>query len=185
MLRITRTALLVLMCLSLSHCKKDKQKEVIIEYPLFFVNNMKIDTTESDSLIVRESIDFPTNLDGELAKNNTDKSKIKSGKLEFFRIQILDNAVYDSLNYCNFKDLKEMSIDIKHTDLGQFEVANKLNIPDIRTKAINLDMKDVELKDFLQKESFRMVFKYKKRRQMHHEMPFVVSLKFKIVADAL
>ena len=68
MLRITRTALLVLMCLSLSHCKKDKQKEVIIEYPLFFVNNMEIDTTESDSLIVRESIDFPTNLDGELAK---------------------------------------------------------------------------------------------------------------------
>jgi len=78
-----------------------------------------------------------------------------------------------------------MSIDIKHADLGQFEVAKKLNIPDIRTKAINLDMNGVELKDFLQKESFRMVFKYKKRRQMHHEMPFVVSLKFKIVADAL
>ena len=185
MSRILRNALLVLLSLSLSNCKKDKQKEITIEYPLFFVNNMEIDTTEADSLIVRESIDFPTNLDGELAKNNTDKSRIKSGKLEFFRIQILDNAVFDSLNYCNFKDLKEMSIDIKHNDLGQFEVANKLNIPDTRTKALNLDLTNIELKEFLQKETFRMVFKYRKRRQMHHEMPFVVSLKFKIVAEAL
>ena len=65
-------------------CKKEKSpSEIILEYPILFPQNMEIDTLNVDSLIVRESYEFPANLDGELAKNNTSKSKIKSAKLIF------------------------------------------------------------------------------------------------------
>jgi hypothetical protein len=119
-----------------------------------------------------------------LAKNNTSKSKIKSAKLIGFRIQVLDYAVYDSVNYSNLKDLSEVRVDIKNKNVGQVEVARKF-IPDVRVKAINLELPDVEGKEYLKQDNFSMVFKYRKRRAMPDEMPFIISLKFKITADPL
>ena len=166
-------------------CKKEKSpSEIVLEYPILFPQNMEIDTLNVDSLIVRESYEFPANLEGELAKNNTSKSKIKSAKLIGFRIQVLDYAVYDSVNYSNLKDLSEIRVDIKNTNVGQIEVARKL-IPDVRVKAVNLDLPDVEGKEYLKQDNFSMVFKYRKRRAMPDEMPFIISLKFKITADPL
>lgn len=165
-------------------CKKEKISEVVLEYPIIFVQNMEIDTLNVDSLIVRESFEFPANLESELAKNNTTKSKIKSAKLIGFRIQVMDYAVYDSVNYANLKDLSEVRVDIKNVNVGQIEVANKL-ISDVRVKAVNLNLPDVEGRDYLKQDNFSMVFKYRKRRPMPDEMPFVISLKFRITADPL
>jgi hypothetical protein len=96
----------------------------------------------------------------------------------------LDYAVYDSVNYSNLKDLSEIRVDIKNSNVGQMEVARKL-IPDVRVKAVNLDLPDVEGKEYLKQDNFSMVFKYRKRRGMPDEMPFIISLKFKITADPL
>lgn len=185
MLKSTRLSfMLILSTLFLSDCKKDKESEIVLEYPLVFIENMEIDTLNVDSLIVRESIDFPTNLEGELAKNNTTKSKIKSAKLVFMRIQVLDFAWDDTTRYSNLKDISMMSLDIKKDGIGQMLVASK-NIGDNRIKAINMDLQDVEVKDYLKQDNFRMVVKYRKRRPMPHEMPFTISLRFRIVADPL
>jgi hypothetical protein len=185
LLHISVFFLLALSTLVLSSCKKDPKKDLIeIEYPLFFPDKMVGETHGVDSLIDRETFEFPTELDGELAKNNTNKSKIVSARLVLMRIQVLDYAFDDSTKYSNLKDLSEIYLDIKKSGIGQDLVAKKM-IPDVRTKAVNLDLEDIELKKYLQEDKFAMVVKYKKRRGMLHDMPFVISLKFKITAEAL
>jgi hypothetical protein len=165
-------------------CKKDHKSEIVIEYQIPFANNMEIDTLNVDSFIERESYDFPTSLEGELAKNNTAKEKIKSAKLTMMRIQVVDYAFADSSKYGNLRDLSVLQMDAKKIGIGQQQIAH-INIPNVYTKAVNLDLDDVELKDYLKQESFRLVFRYKKRRPMPNEMPFVVLLKFKVIADPL
>lgn len=171
--------------LFLSNCKKERQTEIILEYPLVFLDNMEIDTLNIDSLIIRETFDFPTSLEGDLAKNNTSKAKIKSAKLVYMRIQVMDYAWTDTTKYSNFRDLSMMSLDIKKDGIGQELVASKTINSNDRIKAINMDLSDVECRDYLKQDQFRMVVKYRKRRGMHHEMPFSITLRFKIVADPL
>lgn len=165
-------------------CNKESQTEIEIEYPIFFPDLMEIDINNVDSFVIRESNDFPTALDGELAKQNTNKSKIKSAKLTFMRLQVMDYAYADSTKYSDFGYISELMMDIKNDKIGQARVAKK-SIPNVRTKAINLELDDIELKEFLQQETFRMVFKYKKRKAMPNDMPYVISLKFKIIAEPL
>ena len=172
------SSIFFLLTLLLNSCKKDNQTEIVLEYPLLFLDNMEIDEKNIDSLIVRETLDFPTTLEGDLAKNNTSKEKIKSAKL------VMDYAYDDSSKYSNLKDLSFMSLDIKHSNIGQKLIASK-SIADMKTRAINLDLEDAEVKDYLKQDKFRMVVKYIKRRAMPHEMPFVISLRFRIVADPL
>lgn len=184
-------------------CKKDKKSnsEIVMDYPLISAYTMEValDTVPVDSFIYRESFDFPTNLDDQLAKNNTSKKLIKSAVLESLRLQILDYAyaetyhcyntgwssVCDSNHYSNFQDISMIYLDIKKDGIGQELIAKKDFNPDKRTNIISLDVVGAELKNYLQQETFRMVFKFKKRRQMHHQMPFAIIGKFKIVADPL
>jgi len=165
-------------------CKKESQTEIELEYPIIFPDLMEIDVKSVDSFVIRESNDFPTSLDGELAKHNTNKSKIKSAKLTFMRLQVMDYAFADSTKYSDFGYISELMMDIKKDGLGQALIAKK-SIPNMRTKAVNLDLENVELKDYLQQETFKMVFKYKKRKAMPNDMPYVITLKFKIIADPI
>jgi len=169
-------------------CKKEKSKtEVVIDYPLLFPDNMELDnnTNDIDSLIQRITPNFPTQFDGELAKNNTNKSLIKSAKLTSMTLQTLDYAYADSTKYANFKDLSAMYLDVYKSNFGQVNAAFKENIPDVRTKILTLNMKDVELKQYLQSESFQFIVKYRKRRARPNEMPYIIKLNFHIVADPL
>ncbi len=176
------TLVLILTSLFVS-CKKDKKsKEITVEYPVLFADKFVGETHGVDSLIERVSFEFPTSLDGELAKNNSSKSKITSAKLVFLKLQILDIHYNDSLKYSNFKDLSELYFDIYSTGVGQ-ELIGEKQIPDIRTRAIDLNIQDNELKKYLVQDKFGMVVKYKKRRGMLHDMPFVISGKFVIKAE--
>lgn len=143
-----------------------------------------MDTLNVNTWVVRESHEFPTTLDDFLKDKNTNKSKIKSAKLTSMRIQIMDFALADSINWCNIQDISDMEVDIKSSIAGQRTVAFK-QIPDKRVAGINLDMTGTELKDFLQQEKFSMVFKYLKRRAMEDQMPFIITLKFIITAEPL
>lgn len=165
-------------------CKKESPTEIELEYPLIFPDLMEIDVKSVDSFVIRESNDFPTTLDGELAKHNTNKSKIKSAKLTFMRLQVMDYAFADSNKYSDFGYISDLMMDIKKDGLGQQLIAKK-SIPNVRTKAVNLELEDVELKNYLQQDNFRMVFKYKKRKAMPNDMPYVITFKFKIIADPI
>lgn len=183
--KLFQTALLLLLTVFLlSNCKKDKQTEVYFEYPLFFVDNMEMDTLNVNSMVERETYDFPTSLESVLSSNNTDKKHIKSAKLIAMRIQILDYALADSINWCNIQDISEIYADIRHSLLGTKTVAFKM-VPDTRVAGINFEMTGVELKEYLQQDYFRMAFRYKKRRAMEDQMPFVISLRFAITADPI
>jgi hypothetical protein len=100
------------------------------------------------------------------------------------RIQVMDYAWEDSTKYSNLKDMSFLSMDLKKAGFGQDLVASK-NIPDLRTRFVNLELNDVELKEYLAQESFGFVVKYIKRRGMLHDMPFAINLKFKIIAETL
>jgi hypothetical protein len=76
-------------------------------------------------------------------------------------------------------------MDIKYDGIGQDLMASKVAIPDTRTKVLNLDIADVELKNYFQQPTIQMVFKYKKRRQMHNIMPYIIIGRLKIVADPI
>lgn len=176
--------LFVLLTLFSGSCKKDKQKTIELDYPLLMGDMMEIDTSEVDSLIIRETVDFPTSLDGELAKHNTSKAKIKSAKLTSLRLQMLDIDYNDTMTHSDFGHISEIFMDVKEMSLGQKQVASK-SIPNQRTKAVNFILDDVELKDYLQKDFFRMVIKYRKRKSMPNDLPFYIAATFKIVADPL
>ena len=177
--------LLILPLFVFNSCKKDEKKNLIeIEYPLSFFDKFVGETHGVDSLITRESFEFPTSLDGELAKKNTNKSKIVSARLTYMRIQVMDYAWEDSTKFSNLKDMSLLSMDLKKAGVGQDLVASK-NIPDVRTRFVNLDLNDIELKQYLSQESFAFVVKYIKRRGMLHDMPFAINLKFKIIAETL
>jgi len=185
--KIFTCALLVVFILSANSCckKKDSKTEIIIDYPIPFYQIMELDNDNIDSLIQIISIEFPTMLEGELAKNNTSKSLIKSARLTSMRLQVLDNAWFDSTKYSNFKDIKDLYLDILKPSIGQVNVAIKENMPDVRTRIVNMNMVDVELKQYLQQETFQFVVKYRKRRAMPHQMPYTIVLNFRIVADPL
>jgi len=170
----------------LNSCGKDEKPQVIFEFspPLPLGYNMEIDTSNVDSFTVRETFDFPASLEGELSKQNTTKDKIISAKLVFMRIQVMDYAYADSNKYGNLRDIAVLELDIKKTGVGQQLVAKKM-ISDVYTKAVNLDLEDVELKEYLKQDNFRMVIRYMKRRPMPNEMPFIISCKFRITADPL
>lgn len=181
-------SILVLVIFTSNSCKKEKSKtEIVIDYVIPFPDNMELDnnTNDIDSLIQRTTVEFPTTLDGELAKNNTNKSLIKSAKLTSMTMQVLDYAYSDSTKYANFKDLKDMYLDILKAGIGQENVAFKENIPDKRIKILNMDMSNVELKEYLKQETFQFIAKYRKRRARPHEMPYIIKLNFRIVADPL
>ncbi len=187
MLRRFSVLLLILLTNSIlfNSCKKDKAKtDVIIEYPIALPDLMEIDTLNVDSMVERETFDFPTTLEGELAKNNTTKAKIKSAQLVFMRLQVMDYAYADSTKYSNLRDIAELELDIKKEGIGQALIARK-SIPDVYVKAVNLDLENVDLKDYLKADNFRMAVRYKKRRPMPNDMPYVISIKFRIVADPL
>jgi len=181
---IVNVSLICLTFFLFDGCKKDKKQDVELEYPISFIDYMEIDTTNVDSFVTRESIDFPTALDGDLAKNNTSKEKIKSARLVYLRLQVLDYAYADSAHYANLSDISEISLDIKKDGIGQHTVAHKL-IPDVRTKNIIMDLTDVELRDYLKQDNFRFVARYKKRRPMPNQMPYSIVLKFKVIAEPL
>jgi hypothetical protein len=171
-----------------SACKKDKSPtEIVIEYPIFFADQFEValDTVALSEYIVRESFAFPMDLDTELSKQGASKKSIKSAKLMFLKLQVLDYAYPDSNKYCNFKDLSEMYMDIKYDGIGQDLIASKSLIPDTRTKVLNLDMADIELKNYFQQPTIQMVFKYKKRRQMHNIMPYIIIGRLKVIADPI
>lgn len=182
--KIINLLFISLALLAIGSCKKDKKQDVEIDYPISLPDVMEIDTTNVDSFVIRESIDFPTFLDGDLAKNNTSKDKIKSAKLTYLRLQVMDYAFADSAHYANLSDISELSMDIKKDGIGQHTVAHKL-VPDVRTKSVIMDLTDVELKDYLKQDNFRMVIRYKKRRPMPNQMPYTVVLKFKVIAEPL
>lgn len=163
-------------------CKKDKSKsEIELDYPIFFPEVMEIDTLNIDSLIVRETYPFAIDLQSDL----TNKNLIKSAHLMSLRIQTADYAFYDSVNYCNFNDIKEIYLSIKNVDVGTELVAQKIEIPNTRVKVINLDVLGTELREYLRKENFQMVVKYRKKRGMPDQMPFYITGKFKVYADPL
>ncbi len=170
-------------------CKKDKSTtaDIVIEYPIIIGDQFEValDTVKLSEYITRESFAFPLDLDAELTKHGTNKKSIKSAKLMFVKLQVLDYAYADSANYCNFKDLGELYMDIKYDGIGQDLIASKAYIPDTRTKILNLDINDIELKNYFQQETIKMVFKFKKRRQMHNIMPYLVSARLKIIASPL
>ncbi len=171
-----------------SACKKDKSPtEVVIEYPIYMADQFEValDTVNLSEYIIRESFAFPMDFESELAKQGASKKSIKSARLLFLKLQVLDYAYPDSTKYCNFKDLNEMYMDIKYDGIGQDLIAFKSFIPDTRTKILNLDIADIELKNYFQQESIKMVFKYKKRRQMHNIMPYIIIGRIKIVADPI
>ncbi|MES2616328.1 MAG: hypothetical protein V4613_00530 [Bacteroidota bacterium] len=163
-------------------CKKDKSKsEIELDYPIFFPEVMEIDTLNVDSLIVRETISFTIDLESDL----TNKNLIKSAHLTSLRIQTADYAFYDSANHCNFNDIKEIYLSIKNVDVGTELVAQKITIPNTRVKVLYLDVLGTELRDYLRKDNFQMVVKYRKKRAMPHQLPFYITGKFKILADPL
>lgn len=184
MKKLVNLLFISLALLSIGSCKKDKKGDVEIDYPISFPDYMEIDTTRVDSFVIRESSDFPTFLDGDLAKNNTSKDKIKSARLTYMRLQVMDYAYADSVHYANLSDISELSMDIKKDGVGQHTIAHKL-VPDVRTKSVVLDLDDVELRDYLKQDNFRLVFRYKKRRPMPNQMPYTVVLKFKVISEPL
>ncbi len=100
-------------------------------------------------------------------------------------LQTLDYNYADSTKYANFKDLTDMYLDIIKPGIGQENVAFKLNIPDKRIKILNMDMTNVELKEYLKQETFQFVAKFRKRRARPHKMEYFIKLNFRIVADPL
>ncbi len=185
--KILTYTVLIILIFSANSCRKKKNSktEIIIDYPIGLIDIMELDNDNVDSLIERITFEFPTMLEGELAKNNTSKSLIKSARLTSMRLEVLDYALYDSAKYSNFKDIKDLYLDIIKPGIGQVNIAIKENMPDVRTKIVNMNMVDVELKQYLQKETFQFVAKYRKRRAMPHQMPYTIVLNFRIVADPL
>jgi hypothetical protein len=174
----------ILLCgFLMNSCKKDKKTAIEMDYPFFVYYNMEIDVTRVDTFIERESFEISTTLEGEMSNKNSTKKNIRSAKLAFLRIQVLDYAL-DTNKYGNLRDLSAMELDIKKEGFGQELVASKL-IPDVYTKAVNLDLRDVELREYMKQDVIKLVIRYKKRREMPNEMPFVITGKYIIVADPL
>lgn len=176
--------LIIVLTPFINSCKKDKNTLVEIDYQYPFQDMMEIDMYNVDTFVTRETMQFPTMFDGDLAKKNTSKEKIRSARLTSLRLQMWDWAYEDTVNHCNIRELSEIRLSLNAEGLGAKEVAYKI-IPDVKTNAINFDLNDVDIKEYLQKESFSMIIKYKKRRAMPHDMPFIISTKFKIFAETL
>lgn len=176
---------IIFVVLQFLSCRDKSKDQIVIEQPIFFPMIMEIDTLNVDSLIVRETDAFPTTLDGTLANNNTNKSKITSASLISLTLVIPDYVRGDTVNYCNFKDLSEISLYVKNDANGTKLSAQKLNIPDKIMYTLNMDIAPEELRDYLRSDDFRMVVSYRKRRPMPDKLEFFIIGKFMVYADPL
>lgn len=177
--------LFIIVCgLLLNSCKVDHMAEVVMYTPFYLGYNMNPDSSKVDTFIERETYDLSTELEGDLARNNSSKNQITSAKLIELRIQVGEWAYLAPEKYSNFSDISAIEVDVKKKGLGQEMIAGKL-IPDVYTRGFTLDLRDIELKDYLKQDTLNLVIRYKKRRAMKNEMPFYIEGRFKIMAKPL
>lgn len=178
--------LFLLLSISSYQCKKcNKNYYVDFELVQFVPQNMEIDQDNLDSLITRETDVFPTDIfESQLSKNKTKKNRIISARLIELKMQVMDHAFRDTTGvYSNFKDLKDIYLDLRTPSGGTTQVAYRENIPDVKVKSIAMILEDKELAPYIKDDNFQMIIKYRKRRLMHHEMPFVITVRFKVTAE--
>lgn len=96
------------------------------------------------------SPDVTTNADQEFAINDTRKDLIESIKLKELKLTITSPAGK------TFSFLKDIHVYISSPGLPEVEVANKLNIDDNVGGELQLDLFDVELKDYIKADTFKL-----------------------------
>jgi hypothetical protein len=181
---LTRFYFILVCGLVLNSCKTDGKTEIVMYHTIFRPYNMTVDLTMVDTFIEKETYDVSAELEGDLARHNSTKDKISSAKLIELRIQIGEWAYQEPEKYSNLCDISEIEVDIKKNGIGSELIATKL-VPDLYTRSFKLDLREIELKDYMKQDTLNLVIRYKKRRPMKNEMPIYIYGTFRIAAQSL
>jgi hypothetical protein len=94
--------------------------------------------------------EIESNAESTFSVNNTRKDLIQEIKLTKLDLSIT------SPSNGNFKFLKSITIFISAEGLSEIEIANKNDIPDNVGAFLSLDTKDVDLKEYIKKDQFKL-----------------------------
>lgn len=140
--------LVILSMIILSSCDKiDELTKFDVDYSTSYTVSS---TTIIDTPISLFTPDITTNSTTTFENNNTRADLIESIKLRKVRLTLT------SPNDGDFDFLKEIRVFIDATDLEEEEIAYEENLEDNGSMVLNLILTNVELKEFVKKDSFKL-----------------------------
>lgn len=180
MTRLTTFLFLLTGIAALSGCKKIKDNYTTFEVPYSAGYAVPAD----DSIGVERiytSYDFPTSIDDALLQNKTSKSLIESGKLKSLEMDIVR---YDSTITLMYGALEEIRVYLDADGLGETFAAYKTIDPSAGSRVV-FDIVDVDLKEYLKRDTFRIRIKMTLRSAIPKDTPMLFKSKFTIRAKTL
>lgn len=176
MRKIFPLLLILFSAASFNACKKDG---IQVKFKL----NYDVDFTIESGNILNLPFDVftpevTTNSEGEFEANDTRKDKVESIKLNFIDLEI--TAPQGE----TFSFLKHVYLYINADGLDEKRIAYKENI-DNSTSTISLDIEDVELADYIKKDSYSLRVESVTDEQLSQDVDVHADLQFQVKARAL
>ncbi|MBC7426320.1 MAG: hypothetical protein H7321_07275 [Bacteroidia bacterium] len=166
---------------SYSGCKKLKEKFTEFDIPVSGVYPVPIDSVLG-VMKTYTTIDFQTTLDDELLKRNSSKNLIESGKLTHMEMNIIR---YDTSVKTQYGFIEEIKVYIDADGLGKTFVGAKSPVPSNAGLQVVFDIDDVELKEYLKRESFRLIIETILREPIKQITPMQFKSNYHIRAKLL
>jgi len=143
-----RLITLTLLILIASSCNK---LEKLTQFQMQYTTSVVIPSSTGINLPINLfTPDIESNAESTFSLNNTRKDLIQEIKLTKLDLNI------SSPPNGNFGFLKSIAIFISAEGLSEIEIASKDNIPDNGGSFLSLDTKDVNLKEYITKDQFKL-----------------------------
>lgn len=150
----------------------------------------KFDVEYTSSIIVPSSslIDLPldittpettTNSESTFENNDTRSDLVESVKLTELRLDLITPADGD------FNFLNEIEIYITAEDLPEVLIASSIDIPANNSRSIELDVENVELKEYIKKDSYSLRTRTLTDETINEDHQIDVFTKFRVDAEIL
>ena len=136
-------------------------------------------TTLVNIPISLDTPDVTTGSESSFESNNTNKDLIESIKLTMMTMTI--EAPEDG----DFNFLKEIYIYINAEGLEEIEIANGIDLENINSNILELNILDQELKEYIKEDSFNLKVRTTTDETINETHNIVIDTKFRVDAEIL
>ncbi len=152
----------------------------LTKFDLDYQSNFSIPPTTLVNIpIALDTPDITTGSESSFESNNTHKDLIESIKLKTMTITI------ETPEDGDFNFLKEIYIYINAEGLEEIEIANGIDLQNINSNVLELNILDQELREYIKEDSFNLKVRTTTDETINETHNIVIDTKFRVDAEIL
>lgn len=152
----------------------------LTKFDLDYQSNFSIPPTTLVNIpITLDTPDITTGSESSFESNNTHKDLIESIKLKTMTITI------ETPEDGDFNFLKEIYIYINAEGLEEIEIANGIDLQNINSNVLELNILDQELREYIKEDSFNLKVRTTTDETINETHNIVIDTKFRVDAEIL